>query len=234
MPSQGSASDQQQGTLPAASLSWELTHPALSGRLPHASDSDLAGSRKQVLLRARSRVSVDARAPSDGDRRQRGHRREVSDAEPADREPELRVLAVRPPADAWAGRVRPRRSPGPSIPRIDEHGDRDVSAGVERNVLRLLELVRRRSADPLHRGQCSRDVHRNLCARRGRRTTAPPCSRTPRSPTGAWARPRERRPPIPAATAARARTWPHRPLNQPGALVGDTNRRSPSTARAST
>ena len=41
--------------------------------------------------------------------------------------------------------------------------------------------------------------------------TVPRSSRTPRLPTGAWARPRGQLLPMPAATTARGRTWRRRP-----------------------
>ena len=144
----GSATDAQDGTLPASALSWTPDPPALPVQLPRAPDPDLHRGRERLVRRARPRVPVLSGARADRDRLGRPDRHDDAAARPAhgrrstfQTTPGGLQLAVE--RSASDGAVQPHGDP-----RVDELGQRPIAT--DRRERRATTSSRGRTAARRH------------------------------------------------------------------------------------
>ena len=145
----GSATDQQDGTLPASGLSWKLVMQHCPIQLPPAPDPDLP-RRQRLVHRAGPRVPVVSGADPDRDRLGRPDRHQDHAARPPRRGPQLPDHPGRPQAgrqrDREHGDVHPNGHRG-----VHQHRQRDLPATQGRTELQLRVLVGRWGADAHYR-----------------------------------------------------------------------------------
>ena len=109
----GSATDEQDGALPASALSWKLilNHCVTVDACHSHPVQDFDGRRQRLLHRARPRLPVAPAAAGDGHRLEGPEGHEDDPARPADGQPDREVRACRPERERRREvRTRPARA----------------------------------------------------------------------------------------------------------------------------
>ena len=147
----GSASDPQDGSLPAVGADVVGHHAPLPVELPHARHPAVRRRCERLVRCARSRVPVAPRAASHGDRQRRtaGHheRSPESTAGHADIPVQPHGAAARRQRHVGGDAVHPHRHH-----RVEQLRQRAGAANTGGDVVRVLLVVRRRRAGAQHHG----------------------------------------------------------------------------------
>ena len=180
IPFSGTATDPQDGTLPASAYSWNIVlHHCASSCDLHQIET-VTGKKEGVLRGPRSRISLVDRSPADRHRFRRPDRHQVSGDLP-----ENRFAQPSEPSDIGV-RTGPRRRNGHYAhfenrdPGIGKHGHGTRSTDAQRDRIRLWFLVRRRRRIAQRHSRTQSDIDGDLLGHRSpRRSPKPTLSRRP-------------------------------------------------------